>query len=147
VCALTALQGVPFKTQPNYNHELCGTKMKSQREAFSNDKEVPTGNRISGHRKYLSVKSSHPATKQLKLQPYRFQAVRQLQQRNMTARNQYCIGFVVLCVKGFICSSYGCVLNGTPCTSTPFCDTPCFCVCASCRSCLLTQCALWQCGY
>jgi hypothetical protein len=27
------------------------------------------------------------------------------------------IGFVVLCMKRFMCSSYGCILNGTPCTT------------------------------
>jgi hypothetical protein len=70
------------------------------REAFSNaypDKEVPnkttTSNEISGHRKYLSVKTAHRATKQLKLRPYRFQAVHQLQQRDTAARIQYCHWF------------------------------------------------------
>jgi hypothetical protein len=53
-------------------------------EAFSNayaDKKVqnkykntPNGN-ISVHRMSLSVTSAHRATKQLKLRPYRFQAV------------------------------------------------------------------------
>jgi hypothetical protein len=49
------------------------------RESFSNaypDKKVanktPTCNKISGHGKCLSVTSAYPATKQLKLRPYRF---------------------------------------------------------------------------
>jgi hypothetical protein len=36
------------------------------------------------------VTSAHRATKQLKLRPYRFQAVLQLQQRDTAARIQYC---------------------------------------------------------
>jgi hypothetical protein len=35
------------------------------------------------------VTSAHRATKQLKLRPYRFQAVHQLQQRDTAARIQY----------------------------------------------------------
>jgi hypothetical protein len=46
-------------------------------------------NKISEHRKCLSVTSAHGATKQLKLRPYRFQAVHQLQQRDTSTRTQY----------------------------------------------------------
>jgi hypothetical protein len=36
------------------------------------------------------VTSAYRATKELKLRPYRFQAVHQLQQRDTAARIQYC---------------------------------------------------------
>jgi hypothetical protein len=49
---------------------------------------TPTGNKISGHRKRLSVTSTHRATKQLKLQLYIFQVVRQMQ-RDTAKRIQY----------------------------------------------------------
>jgi cobalamin biosynthesis Co2+ chelatase CbiK len=65
------------------------------REALSNvcpDKEVP--NKTTVHRlvtKFrntgnVCVTSVHRATKQLKLRPYRFQVVHQLQQRDTAAR-------------------------------------------------------------
>jgi hypothetical protein len=44
-----------------------------------------TGNKISGHRKCLSVSIAHRVTKQLKLRPYRFQAVHQLQEGEKAA--------------------------------------------------------------
>jgi hypothetical protein len=50
------------------------------------DSNTPTANKISGHRKCLSVTSPHRATKQLKLWPCRFQAVHQMQQRGTTAK-------------------------------------------------------------
>jgi hypothetical protein len=68
-------------------------------EALSNaypDKEVLSVAiciNISGHRKCLSVTSAPRATKQLKLRPYRFQAVHPLQQRDTSARIQYCHWF------------------------------------------------------
>jgi hypothetical protein len=51
------------------------------------------------------VTSGHHMTKQLKLWPYQFQAVPQLQEFNIF------IGFVILCMKGFMCNSYDCILN------------------------------------
>jgi hypothetical protein len=60
---------------------------------FRKDNNTPTGNNISGQRKCLSVMSAHRVTKQLKLRSYRFQAVHQLQQRDMAARIQYCHWF------------------------------------------------------
>jgi hypothetical protein len=43
--------------------------------------------------KCLSLTSAHTAKKQLKLQPYRFQAVHLLQQRDKAVRIQYCHWF------------------------------------------------------
>jgi hypothetical protein len=62
------------------------------REDFIED-NTPTGNKISGHRKCLSVTSAHQAAKQLKLRPYQFQAVHQLRERGTAARIQYCHWF------------------------------------------------------
>jgi hypothetical protein len=53
------------------------------------DNTVLADNEISEHGKCLSVTSVHRAIKQLKLRPYRFQAVHQLQQRDTAARIQY----------------------------------------------------------
>jgi hypothetical protein len=64
------------------------------------------------HTGSVCVTSAHRAMKHLNFRPYRFQAVYQLQQFNTA------IGFVVLCVKKFVCSSYCCVLNGAYCTFT-----------------------------
>jgi hypothetical protein len=70
-------------------HYFASKSFAALREAFNNaEKEVPnkTGYKISEHGKCLSVTSAHRATKQLKLLPYRFQAVYQLQQRDTAAR-------------------------------------------------------------
>jgi hypothetical protein len=84
-------------------HYFASKSFAAIREAFSNaypDKEVP--NKTTIHRlvtKFRDTKSvcavisAHPATKQLKLRPYRFQAVHQLQQRDTAARIQYCYWF------------------------------------------------------
>jgi hypothetical protein len=83
-------------------HYLASKSFAAVREALTNvypDKKVLnetstlTGNRISGHRKYLSVTSAHRTTKQLKLRPYRFQAVHHLQLRDTAAKIQYCHWF------------------------------------------------------
>jgi hypothetical protein len=44
------------------------------------------------------VTSAYQAKKQLKLRPYRFQAVHRLQQRDKAARIQYCYWF-----RRFVC--------------------------------------------
>jgi hypothetical protein len=75
-------------------HYFASKSFSAVREGCSNYKEVqnksiPTGNKISGHSKCLPVTSAHRATKQLKLLPYRFQAVRHLQQGDAAAGIQY----------------------------------------------------------
>jgi hypothetical protein len=42
-------------------------------------------------------------------------SVQQLQQQDMATRIQYCLGFIILGMKGFMCNSYGRVLRGTFC--------------------------------
>jgi hypothetical protein len=77
-------------------HYFSSKSLAGVREECSNvypNKEVPIGNKISGHSKCLSVTSAHRETKQMKLRPYRFQAVHQLQQRDTAARIQYCHWF------------------------------------------------------
>jgi hypothetical protein len=84
-------------------HYFASKSSVDVREAFSNayrDKEVPnkttkkpTGNKMSGNRKCLFLTSDHRVTKQLKLRPYQFQAVHQLQQRDTAGRIQYCHWF------------------------------------------------------
>jgi hypothetical protein len=76
-------------------------------EIFSNaypDKKGldKTYNNVFGHRKCLSVTVAHRATKQLKLRPYRFEAVQQLQQGDTAAEFKTAINFF-LCVKGSMC--------------------------------------------
>jgi hypothetical protein len=70
-----------------------------------NDTKIgtPTGNKTSGHgtclwRVLVKIK--------VELRSYRMEAVHQMQKRNATARIQYCHCFV-MCVMGFICSSWG----------------------------------------
>jgi hypothetical protein len=79
-------------------HYFASKSVAAVREAFSNaypDKEVmerqhkKTGNKISEHRKCLSVTGAYRATRQLKFRPCRFQAMHQLQQRDTAARIQY----------------------------------------------------------
>jgi hypothetical protein len=77
-------------------HYFASKSFAAVREAFSNvypDKEVPNKTtvhrEVTTFRKILSVTNAHRATKQLKLRPYRFQAARQLQQRDTAARIQY----------------------------------------------------------
>jgi hypothetical protein len=48
--------------------------------------------------------SVHRATKQMKLRPYRLQAVHQLQQRDTAARIQYCHWFRRFVREGLMCS-------------------------------------------
>jgi hypothetical protein len=48
------------------------------------------------------VTGAHRATKQLKLQPYRLQAVHQLQQRDTAAEIQYCQWFRRFMREGFM---------------------------------------------
>jgi hypothetical protein len=83
-------------------HYFASKSFAAIREVFSSaypDKEVPNKTTIhrlvtiSGHRKCLYVTGAHRATKQLKLRPYRFQAVHQLQQRDTAAIIQYCHWF------------------------------------------------------
>jgi hypothetical protein len=69
--------------------------------------------------KCLSVRSAHRVTKQLALQPYRFQAVHQPQQRDTAARTNNAIGSIVLCVKDFLCNSQSCALSEILCISLP----------------------------
>jgi hypothetical protein len=80
---------------------LASKYFSAVRDVFSNaypEKEVPNKTtihrleKISGYRTSLSA-SDHRATKQLKLWPYRFQAVHQLQQRDTAGRIQYCSWF------------------------------------------------------
>jgi hypothetical protein len=86
----------------------------ADREAFSNaypDKEVPnkktpTGNNISGHSNYFSV--TNTCRTDFK-QCINCNNVLLLQEFNTA------IGFVVLRVKVFMCSSSDCVLKGTFC--------------------------------
>jgi hypothetical protein len=85
------------------------------REAFSNakpEKEVQNRTTIHrletkfrGHSKCLSVTSAHRATKQLKLRSCRFQAVISCNNGTRLQEFNIAIGFVVLCAKGFMCSS------------------------------------------
>jgi hypothetical protein len=64
----------------------------------------------------LSVTSVHQVTKQLKFQSYQFQAVHQLQKWDIWLQEfNVVIGFIILRMKGFVCSSKGYVLNGTSC--------------------------------
>jgi hypothetical protein len=76
-------------------HYSASKPFDALREAFSYaypGKELPNktiGNKISGHRKCLSETNTHRSTEQLKLHPYQFQAVHQLQQRDTAARIQY----------------------------------------------------------
>jgi hypothetical protein len=67
---------------------------------------------IAGH-KCLSVTRAHRATKWLPLGPYPLQAVNQLEQRIQLEELCIATGFVILYVKGFVCSSYCCILNAT----------------------------------
>jgi hypothetical protein len=83
------------------------------------DKEVqkktnntPTGNKISGHRKCLSVNIAHRMTRQPKLDRADFKQCNnglRLQEFNTAT------GVAVFCVKGFKFSSWECVLNATFC--------------------------------
>jgi hypothetical protein len=56
-------------------------------------RQYTTSKGMPGHRKRLSMTSDCRATEQLKLRPYRFQAVHQLQQRDTAAQTQYCQWF------------------------------------------------------
>jgi hypothetical protein len=51
------------------------------------------------------VTGAYRATKELKLQPYQFQAVHQLQQQDTAARIQYCHWFSHFVHEGFMCNS------------------------------------------
>jgi hypothetical protein len=89
-------------------HYLVSKSFAAVREAFSSaypGKKVP--NKTPIHQlvtkfrdigSVLSVTSARRATKQLKLRPYQFQAVHQLQQRDTNS-------YAVLCMKGFMCST------------------------------------------
>jgi hypothetical protein len=105
-------------------HYIALNSFSATSEAFSNayhDKEVsnktPIGNNISGHRKCLSVTSVHRATKQLTLWQRRFKQCIGYNDGIGLQEFNIAIGFDVLCVKELMCSSQGCVLNGTLCTS------------------------------
>jgi hypothetical protein len=58
-----------------------------------------TDNEISGHSECLSAPLAYQTTKRLKLRPYRFHSVHQLQEFNVG------FGLVVLCAKGFLFGS------------------------------------------
>jgi hypothetical protein len=81
-------------------HNFATKSFAAVREAFSNpypEKAAP--NKTSIHqlvtkfRDRGSVTSVHRAIKQMKLRPYRFQEVHQLQQRDTAARIRYCHWF------------------------------------------------------
>lgn len=72
-----------------------------------------TGNKISGYRKCLFVTNGHPAIKQLKLQPCRFQAVYQ-QQRDKDARIQFWHWFRRFAHEWACVQCWGCVLMEYP---------------------------------
>jgi hypothetical protein len=61
----------------------------------------------------VSVRSYYRVIKELKLQVYLFQAGNQLHE--VTIAICFFV-FFILCMKVFVCSSWDCVLNGTPCT-------------------------------
>jgi hypothetical protein len=63
----------------------------------------------TGTQKCLPVTCAHPATKPLKLRPYRFQPLHQLQERDTAAGIQYCHWCRRFVPEG----AQGCVLNGT----------------------------------
>lgn len=69
---------------------------------------------VTNHRKCLIVASDHRVFKGLKLRPHQFEAKYELTQRAVAARIQYCDRFPPSVFEGFMCSSYDCVLNGTP---------------------------------
>jgi hypothetical protein len=114
-CALQATRNrrLLLPTQPPTHSRSSFVSRKGSTEC---DNSTPTGNKTPGHRKCLTVRNAHWATKQLKLLSCRFQAVPQLQM-NRTARIKYFQWFRRLCVKMFMCRSQGCVLNGK------FCET------------------------
>jgi hypothetical protein len=70
------------------------------------------------HGNRLSVTSGYGAVKQIKLRRFRFKAVHRSVGFKKRISIQDCNianGFVVLCVKRFMCSDLVCVLNGTSC--------------------------------
>jgi hypothetical protein len=75
--------------------------------------QSPTGDDICGHRTCLSVTCAHRATKQLKLRPYCFSCNKVMRPPELDAA----IGFFVLCLKGFVCNSQVCAINGANCVS------------------------------
>jgi hypothetical protein len=103
-------------------HHFTSKSFVAAGEEFSNthpDQELPRRQQhadcsnISGHRKCLSVTSAHRATEQLRLSPYRFQAVHQLQQKDAAASIQYrhWLSFLCVAVGGWVLSGTSCIYN------------------------------------